>query len=207
MKLNSITVTVLLITAFMFIMSGMLMASDLDTSGSPVEKTGQKTAYATGDDGDLKAGVAWPNPRFTDKGDGTVKDNLTGLIWLKNANAFDSRNWDTGVTVEARNWATALTDCNTLNSGEQGLTDGSVEGDWRLPNVKELQSLIDFGNIKPALPTGHPFKGVQSNYYWSSTTHAGGPSHAWLVHMRNGHVDRYKKSYYNYVWPVRSDND
>ena len=49
-------------------------------------KTGQTTCYATGDDGDLEKGVAWPNPRFTDNGNGTVTDNLTGLIWLKNAN-------------------------------------------------------------------------------------------------------------------------
>ena len=52
----------------------------------PVEKTGQTTSYATGDDGDLEKGLAWPNPRFTDNEDGTVTDNLTGLIWLKNAN-------------------------------------------------------------------------------------------------------------------------
>ncbi len=41
----------------------------------------------------------------------------------------------------------ALTESNTLNSGECGLTDGSDVGDWRLPNVKELQSLIDYGDI------------------------------------------------------------
>ena len=77
-------------------------------------------------------GVAWPNPRFTDNGNGTVTDNLTGLIWLKNANCFG-----------AKDWAMALSDANTLNNGECGLTDGSVEGDWRLPNVREMQSLID----------------------------------------------------------------
>ena len=51
-------------------------------------KTGQTTSYAAGDDGALQKGVAWPNPRFTDNGNGTVTDNLTGLIWLKNANCF-----------------------------------------------------------------------------------------------------------------------
>ncbi|NIO68243.1 MAG: DUF1566 domain-containing protein, partial [Anaerolineae bacterium] len=57
-------------------------------------------------------------------------------------------------------------------SGECGLGDGSSEGDWRLPNVRELQSLIDYGRQTPALPSGHPFTGVQSSLYWSSTTHA-----------------------------------
>ena len=63
-------------------------------AGSSVEKTGQTTLYATGDDGDLEKGVTWPNPRFTNNGNGTVTDNLTGLIWLRNANAFSTRTWE-----------------------------------------------------------------------------------------------------------------
>ena len=55
---------------------------------APVPKTGQTTAYAAGDDGTLQKGVASPTPRFTDHGNGTVTDNLTGLIWTKDANAF-----------------------------------------------------------------------------------------------------------------------
>jgi hypothetical protein len=43
-----------------------------------VPKTGQTTAYVAGNDGYLEKGVAWPDPRFTDNGDGTVTDNLTG---------------------------------------------------------------------------------------------------------------------------------
>lgn len=96
---------------------------------APVEKTGQTACsdesgnvidcLNTGQDGDIQAGVIWPDPRFTNNGDGTVTDNLTGLIWLKDANGFGTRKW-----------ATALIDCNTLNSGEHGLSDGSVEGDW-----------------------------------------------------------------------------
>ena len=48
----------------------------------------------TGQDGEIQAGVPWPNPRFTDNEDGTVTDHLTGLIWLKNGNPFGTRNWD-----------------------------------------------------------------------------------------------------------------
>jgi hypothetical protein len=157
-----------------------------------VPKTGQTTSYGTGDDGDLEKGVAWPNPRFTDNGDGTVTDNLTGLIWLKNANCFG-----------ARNWATALSDANTLNSGECGLTDGSVEGDWRLPNVREQQSLIDYGRSNLALPSGHPFTGVQSNYYWTSTPYAYYTSFAWYVYLYDGYVDGDDETYAYDVWPVR----
>jgi hypothetical protein len=157
-----------------------------------VPKTGQTISYDTGDDGDLQKGVSWPSTRFTDNSDGTVTDNLTGLTWLKNANAFGSRNW-----------ATALTDCNTLNSGEHGLTDGSVEGDWRLPNIYELESLRDMSQYNPALPSGHPFTSVMSDYYWSSTTRAAATSVAWDVGFYDGYVLVGNKTSTCYVWPVR----
>ncbi len=82
----------------------------------------------TGDDGDLGKGIAWPRPRFTDNGNGTVTDNLTGLIWLKNANCFGLRAWND-----------AVSDCNGLNSGECGLSDDSNAGDWRLPNQERTE--------------------------------------------------------------------
>ena len=58
-----------------------------------VPETGQTATYAIGDDGQLEKGVAWPNPRFTYNGDGTVTDNLTGLIWLKDTNCRGQRTW------------------------------------------------------------------------------------------------------------------
>jgi hypothetical protein len=162
---------------------------------APVEKSGQTSSNATGDDGDKEEGIAWPNPRFTDNGDGTVTDNLTGLIWLQNANSFGQRSW-----------ADALSDCNSLADGAAGLTDGSVAGDWRLPNVKELQSLIDYSNYNPVLPTGYPFTGVQSSYYWSSTTSANYTGGAWGVSMNFGYVGYNIKVDNRYVWPVRGEN-
>ena len=166
-----------------------------------VPKTGKTTSYAYGDDGDLEKGVAWPNPRFTDNGNGTITDNLTGLIWLKNANCYGTRTW-----------AQALSNCNGLNSGECGLTDGSVEGDWRLPNRRELFSLVHDGYYNPALPNtagtgqgtaGDPFTNVQSNVYWSSTTSALDAAYAWTVTMGYGSVYGYFKANGSYVWPVR----
>jgi hypothetical protein len=159
---------------------------------SLVPKTGQTTSYAARDDGALQKGVALPTPRFTDN-NGTVKDNLTGLIWLKNANGFGSRTW-----------ATALADCATLNSGELGLTDGSAEGDWRLPNAKELASLIDWGRYSPSLPSGHPFTDIQPlGIYWSSSTYAENGAEAWRVHLRGGVVYPEPKTSAFFVWPVR----
>ena len=155
-------------------------------------KTGQTTSYAAKDDGDLERGVAWPSPRFANNGDGTVTDNLTGLIWLKNPDCFGSRTW-----------AGALNAANTLNHGECGLTDGSVAGAWRLPNIKELRSLIDYSRYFPALPAGNPFIGL-SVFYWSSSTPVGYTDSAWTVDMTDGDVFGGQKSAPHYhVWPVR----
>jgi len=191
-----------IITAALLV-PGMVKGS---LTGAPVEKTGQTTCWdatgnqipctGTGQDGELQKGVAWPIPRFTDNGDGTVKDNLTGLIWLKNANPCDLKNWQQ-----------ALDYCNSLASGTAGLTDGSKAGDWRLPNVKELQSLIDFSSYNPALPVGHPFTGVQLSDYWLSTTFEDRNSVlAHRLRMRNGTtVHDFKTTTSHYVWPVRED--
>jgi hypothetical protein len=163
-----------------------------------VPGTGQTVSYGTGDDGAYQLGcrpAVAPqsgyggayNRGFTDNGDGTVTDNLTGLIWLK----------------DASNWTTALSAANGLADGTCGLSDSSSAGDWRLPNVHELTSLIDPGQVAPALPVGHPFTGVQSDVYWSSTTYANITSSAWFVGLNFGSVSDVNKSYAYYVWPVR----
>ena len=163
--------------------------------------SGIAEAYATGDDRDFEKGMVWPNPRFTDNGDGTVTDNLTGLIWLKDANPFGPRAW-----------SDALIDCKALANGICGLTDGSVAGDWRLPNIKELQSLIKVGVFNPPLPDtvgrgkwsdGDPFSGVQSLHYWSATTFAFNTDYAWNVYFYYGDVSLGLKTNDDYVWPVR----
>ena len=124
-----------------------------------VEVTGQTECFdvvgnsvdcaGTGQDGDTQAGVSWPSPRFRDKGNGTVVDRLTGLVWLKDANCFGEQTWQ-----DALNATNTLEDDPASTTTDCGLSDGSKAGDWRLPNVKELQSLIDFGAFDPALPAG-----------------------------------------------------
>ena len=134
-------------------------------------------------------------PRFTDNGDGTVTDNLTGLIWLKDANCFLHETWFSALVV-----------VSTLATGECGLSDGSVAASWRLPNVKELQSLIDFGQHSPALPPGHPFTADVWGFgtYWSSTTDAFGPYCAWIVSLFDGYAyGGMGKATAWQVWPVR----
>jgi hypothetical protein len=79
-----------------------------------------------------------------------VADLLTGLIWLKNANCFNNQR---------KTWKKALDAAKDLVEDECGLTDDYELGDWRLPTVRELMSLIDYGYEEPALSnlagTGH----------------------------------------------------
>jgi hypothetical protein len=170
---------------------------------APVPRTGQTTSHTTGDDGDLEAGVAWPSPRFVTGTTGIVTDTLTGLIWLKNANCAVFYSGDF-IGHNNRFWINALTAANLLAAGYCGLTDGSSAGDWRLPNVRELQSLIDYSQYGPPLPSGHPFVGVQVDYYWSSTTESGDTNWAFRVGMVVGTVYWSQKTgSQHYVWPVR----
>jgi hypothetical protein len=157
-----------------------------------VAATGQTTIHAIGDDGFYHKGVPSPDPRFTDNLDGTITDNLTGLIWLKNGNCY-------GLTP----WLGALAAVDRLQDGLCGLSDGSVAGSWRLPNRNELLSLLYEGS---GLPTGHPFIKPEEpqRYYWSSTTYPFIPSTAWIVRIfQDGYQDRSLKSDTNLVIAVR----
>lgn len=122
-----------------------------------------------------------------------MTDNLTGLMWMQEAYMSEGP------------WTAALSACASCDEGGYS--------DWRLPNVKELQSLIDYGQYEPALSGGFFFDlghGPEESY-WSSTTVAGQPDSAWVVYFRFGDVARYCKDHENCefyykdarVWCVR----
>lgn len=166
------------------------------------------TGIGPGQDGDLRSGVRWPSPRFTKNGDGTVTDILTGLIWLEDADCA-------GVTMV---WDAALDFANTLfdgstdhAGGDCGLSDDSLPGMWRLPNVRELHSLVHFGVWEPAVANtagtgkwveGDPFSNVRTAY-WSSTALARYPDFAWEVTIFLGGIGTNGKENDRWAWPVR----
>ncbi|NJM12340.1 MAG: DUF1566 domain-containing protein, partial [Synechococcaceae cyanobacterium SM1_2_3] len=121
-----------------------------------------------------------------------VTDNQTRLIWLKNADCFGRENWSAAMASALR-----------LGSGDCGLRDGSVAGQWRLPSKDEWNALIDKKASKPVLPYGHPFTGVQSGSYWSSTTWDDYAGNAWNVYLYDGEVSVAGQNRTYYVWPVR----
>jgi hypothetical protein len=194
-----------IIPAFDFlILNSAFFMPNSEAGTVQLPQTGQTTCYDTtgavidcagpgkGQDGDLRAGVSWPNPRFTVSGD-CVTDNLTGLMWTKNGNMPEG-----GLT-----WQGALDYvANTVNNGAG--TCG--HSDWRLPNVNELGSLVNAEQTNGAdWLNGQGFTNVQTNWYWSSSTDHSYANDAWVVSMWRGYVRADDKSGSNfYVWPVRA---
>jgi len=177
--------------------SGLMHAFE-NLKMAPVPKTGQKVSSAPRDDGELQKGVTWPVPRFTNHYNGTVTDNLTGLVWMKNAND------NGGDGFGSLSWEDACAACNALKHGEHGLADNSVAGDWRLPNLRELQSLVDYGTVFPAWPADSPFAGAGGYYFWSSTAHATEGNLAHGVHFGDGGLGPLYKEHLHKVWCVRN---
>jgi hypothetical protein len=142
--------------------------------------------------------------RYVDCGNGTVTDTVTGLVWLKQSNCFPSSDWD-----EAKKAASGL------KSGDCGLTDGSSPGDWRLPTIAEWEAtMVKAKDLKCAGPVltndagtacivagPSSFSGVESDYFWSSTSEGTTVSFGDLDHgnlLRGNSINSLR------VWPVRS---
>jgi len=178
--------------------TGLLSYTTAQAAPADLPETGQATCYdaagsaiactGTGQDADLKAGVAWPSPRFvvgTGAGVDCVTDNLTGLMWVK------------APSTTPAIWTAALTSANDLT--HCGFSD------WRLPNRKELRSLVNFNSANNATTLNAlGFNNVQAGYYWTSSSYAGSTSYAWIVGIFGGYVASGDKSVSLYVWPVRA---
>ena len=158
--------------------------------------------------------------RWCDNGDGTVTDMTTCLVWLKYADWGRKSPWRNSSTDcgspdytcydDAHTRASSLCDGTVIHVIAYVpylpiyLTDGSSNGDWRLPTKNELYNLA---NGKEAVISSNmrAFTGVQYSY-WSSTTYEGFSTHAWAVDMDGGGDYGLNKGNDRYVWPVRSGN-
>jgi len=113
-------------------------------------------------------GASATGPQLTVNGDGTATDANTGLVWQQGEGG-------------AMTWEQALAYAESLSLGG--------EDDWRLPNIKELFSLVDFARSSPAIDTAI-FPGVSAvrdeNLYWSSTSNFARPGEPWYVDFRFG---------------------
>ncbi len=141
----------------------------------------------SGQDGDLGKGAPWPVPRFSSEKAG-VLDRLTGLRWRREADLCQG----------AATWQDALAAVAYLNAGVR-----TNQPRWRLPNINELESLVDCSRHRPALPADHPFRDL-GEAYWSSTTSLFAPDWAWALYLDKGACGvGQKKDPHFLVWPVR----
>ncbi len=162
-----------------------------------IRSTGQSLCYdeqgwkidcaGSGQDAAIRLGAAWPEPRFAHQGD-VVLDRLTGLLWTRNANLAEF----------PLTWPEALKQVAEMN-----VKRVFGHADWRLPNRRELLSLIDYQAKKPALPAGHPFENVVLGWYWTSTNAAINPGYAWYVHLEGARTFYGRKDQYYLAWLVR----
>lgn len=159
-----------------------------------------------GSDGALQKGAAWSTNRFTlDASGSCIIDNLTGLMWVKNLNTVNSGN--------TLNWDVALTTAG----------NGSWCGynDWRVPNINELRSLVNYGYSNPANwlkygsgTSANPncnsacFSNVRSlntnASYWSSSAAVSvGQRYVWLIDMYSGGMGTVAQASALRLFPVR----
>jgi hypothetical protein len=113
---------------------------------------------------------------FVDNGDGTVTDRSTGLMWQKDA-------------LIAKTWEEALSYCENLSLGGYN--------DWRLPNINELQSIIDYSRYRPTINTSY-FPNTMASRYCSSTTVQHNTTTAWVVDFDYGYIQHGSKTDANY---------
>lgn len=170
-------------------------------SGTPqvvsIPKTGQTISYFAGDDGDLQKGVTWPNPRFSTNPDGTIKDNLTQLIWSADANTpGPSACNPTGI----KNWPDAFNYVACLNSNAY-----LGHSDWRIPNMNELMSLVNrgYGYQGPWLESQGFINVPMYTYFLSSDTPLGNIAMNRLWDSGGNGIGGWKYGANGYIWPVR----
>ena len=165
--------------------------------------TGQTTSYpadrylapeqAVPDDGFVRAGGALS---FVDNGDGTISDLNTGLMWEKKGSMVSGLHameatypWSNDANATVWEWLDAI--------NAEGGTGFAGYSDWRLPNRRELDSILDFSRYDPAVsPVFHTgcvagcspteCSCTLANDHWTSTTSAERDNLAWAVHFARG---------------------
>ncbi len=168
------------------------------TGNGVLPATGQRFCYSgrgrpvpcagSGQDGETQCGRPWPTPRYWMQRE-QLLDRLTGLCWSRDAD----------LTRTPCNWEEALRAVEGLNARQDSANR------WRLPNINELESLVDCSMHSPALPGFVDLTHLRSGY-WSSTTSAFEPDWAWALYLDKGAVGVGQKAGAHFhVWAVHGD--
>ncbi len=176
--------------------SSTLLATSQTTCDTGDGTLGACPGSPSGQDGAIQAGVPLS---YTDNGDGTVRDNASGLTWEKLADDDGIHDWDNTYT-----WGDAV---NVKIAALNTAPCFAGHCDWRLPNRRELESLVAVEHAAPAVdPVFHaacaPHCTVidcsctQASNYWSSTSYQDTslPGYAWSVDLNLGALSGFDKS-------------
>lgn len=137
-----------------------------------------------------------PSNRFTMNKDGTVSDTKTGLIWKKCSEGQSGANCDSG-NATTYSWQGALQQAQSVNNvGFAGYKN------WRLPNIKELNSIIEEMCDSPSINL-EVFPNTQISRYWTSSAYSNSVNNAWRVNFSYGSSYNDNKDYDYYIRLVR----
>jgi len=189
--------------------------SDCYASTSRIPRTGQTTCTndagtviacaGSGRDGEYQAGDA---PSFTDNGNGTITDNITGLMWEKLSDDGSIHDKD----LQFAGLTAAIGKATTLNGA-----NFAGHNDWRVPNLRELASLPNYEYYNMAIPpifhtgcvggcTVLTCSCTKSNIYFTSTNYQGYQPACWKINMTDGDIYAGDKVDTHYVRLVRTAN-
>ncbi len=136
-----------------------------------------------------------PDSAFLDHNNSLVTDTRTGLMWRKCTEGQTDEACSEGVRDDSLfTWKEALQHVKAVN-------ENSVDGysDWRLPNKKELESIIENRCVVPSINENFFYLFPSRSFYadanyWTSTTVAGDPAAAWIALFQYGAIVQGKKS-------------
>ena len=139
-----------------------------------------------------------PDSQLQDNGDGTITDTKTGLMWKQCVEGQSGSDCASG-SAKTFTWQQALQRAQTVNSSG-GFAGAS---DWRLPNIKELSSLVEQQCWEPTINLTR-FPHASSDGLWSSSAVAGSTDGAWFVDFGYGYTFWDSKGYSYRLRLVRS---
>lgn len=134
------------------------------------------TLCAAGNPDTASVAESTPTSAFVNHGDGTITHGLSGLMWKRCAQGLSGANCATG-TATTMTWSAALA------AAVADTTAG--HGDWRLPNWKELASIVETCGHSPAI-NQTLFPATPASTFWSGSTYVPDPANAWGVSFLNG---------------------
>lgn len=154
-------------------------------------RTGQTFSYHDYDDGYYLEGADFAYQTLDPAANGEIVavDNVTGLMWAADGEEAGCNFGAQTTWEEALDWAVGLTFAGY--------------SDWQLPNLRQLESLVDAGRDNPAIDETY-FPLTRVDHYWTGTTFNNQTGNAWTVSFFMGDNIGRAKVNLSYVRPVRT---